>query len=476
MSLKTSGRETIPIDVLIVPTIAAPLSNMPPEVTKLKYLKGLKLAHPVTQDGEFDISLVIGADHYWRIVQNHVVRGNRPTAVKSKIGYLLSGPTPGDSKQTQNTMLNVLTSSPDAADLEQFWKLESLGILHDEKDSTNAEELATHQKNSITRSEGKYSVQLPWELDHPYLPTNFDITLRRTQSTIRRLSREPELLKTYSSIIAEQEMRGFIEDVKDTDLESDRVHYIPHHLVKKDSSTIPIRIAYDCSCRQSADAPCLNDCLESAPLEVTDISDILIRFRNGRYAVSSDIEKAFLHIQLGRLPMVKQLRLFLDSDGCIRCGGRIHNAPVAELAKFPYLLPGKHHLTRLIIQDTHERLLHAGISATVTQMRQKYWIVSIRQNTKIVLAKCVTCRKVIGKPYTIPDPPPLPMYRLHDSDPFTNTGVDFTGALYVRDHAGNETKAYICLFTCDFTRAIHLELVPDLSEYSFMLAFRRFRS
>ena len=103
-------------------------------------------------------------------------------------------------------MLNVLTSSPDVADFEQFWKLESLGILHDEKDSTNTEKLATYQKNSITRSDGKYSVQLPWKLDHPYLPTNFDITLKRTQSTIQRLSREPELLKTYSSILAEQEI------------------------------------------------------------------------------------------------------------------------------------------------------------------------------------------------------------------------------------------------------------------------------
>ena len=168
--------------------------------------------------------------------------------------------------------------------------------------------------------------------------------------------------------------------------------------------------------------------------------------------------------------LVKQLCLFLDSDGYIRCGGRIHNAPVAELAKFPYLLPGKHHLTRLIIQDTHERLLHAGISATVTQVLQKYWIVSIRQNTKILLRKCVTCRKVIGKPYTIPT------YRLHDSDRFTVTGIDFTGALNIRDHAGNETNAYICLFTSASIRAIHLELVSDLSEYTFMLAFRRFCS
>ena len=115
---------------------------------------------------------------------------------------------------------------------------------------------------------------------------------------IKRLSREPELLKTYSAILAKQEMRGFIEKVKDTHLESDRAHYIPHHLVKQDSLTTPIRIVYDCSCRQSADSPCPNDPLESTPMEVTDISDILIRSRNGRYTVSSDIEKAFLHIQL----------------------------------------------------------------------------------------------------------------------------------------------------------------------------------
>ena len=181
MSLETSGRETIPIDVLIVPTIAAPLSNMPPEVTKSKYLKGLKLAFPVTQDGEFDISFLIGADHYWKTVHNHVVRGNGPTAVKSKIGHLLSGPLPGDSKQTQNSMLNVFTSSPDVADLEQLWKLESPGILHNKKDTTNAEKVTTYQRISISRSDGKYSVQLPWTLEHPHLPTN--LTYKLTNPT-----------------------------------------------------------------------------------------------------------------------------------------------------------------------------------------------------------------------------------------------------------------------------------------------------
>ena len=35
-------------------------------------------------------------------------------------------------------------------------------------------------------------------------------------------------------------------------------------------------------------------------------------------------------------------------------------------------------------------------------------------------------------------------------------------------------KAYICVFTCASTRAVHLELAPDLSVESFLLLFRRF--
>ena len=56
-------------------------------------------------------------------------------------------------------------------------------------------------------------------------------------------------------------------------------------------------------------------------------------------------------------------------------------------------------------------------------------------------------------------------------DPFTVTGVDFTGALYIRAPEG-ENKAYICLFMCANTRAVHLEVVSDLSEETFLQAFR----
>ena len=127
------------------------------------------------------------------------------------------------------------------------------------------------------------------------------------------------------------------------------------------------------------------------------------------------------------------------------------------------------------MQDTHRKQLHSGINATVAALRQSYWITAIRQYVKKLLRRCVTCRKVTGSPFKTPDPAPLPKIRVEQRPPFAVTGVDFGGPLYVKTPLG-ETKTYICLFTCAITRSVHLEIVTDLTEEKFLLAFRRFAS
>ena len=69
-------------------------------------------------------------------------------------------------------------------------------------------------------------------------------------------------------------------------------------------------------------------------------------------------------------PLVRQLRLYLDEADCVRCGGRIHNAPVTDTTKFPYLLPKFHQMTRLIVRHAHEHIKHSGLNATVTLTKQ----------------------------------------------------------------------------------------------------------
>ena len=70
--------------------------------------------------------------------------------------------------------------------------------------------------------------------------------------------------------------------------------------------------------------------------------------------------------------LVRQLQLFLDDEGYLRCGGRIHNAPVSRTTKFPYLLPPRHTMTNLILQAAHITQIHGGVNHTVTTLRQKF--------------------------------------------------------------------------------------------------------
>ena len=170
-----------------------------------------------------------------------------------------------------------------------------------------------------------------------------------------------------------------------------------------------------------------------------------------------------------RPPLIRQLKLFLDTDYIIRCGGRIHNAKIDSETKFPCLLPKKHPLTALVVHHTHKIHLHTGVNATVTSLRQKFWIPSARQIVRSLLRKCVTCRRVSGKSYSRPEPPPLPSVRTKQSRPFEVTGIDFTGALHIKTMDGS-SKVYVCLFTCGVSRAVHLEIVTDLSVETFLQA------
>ena len=171
--------------------------------------------------------------------------------------------------------------------------------------------------------------------------------------------------------------------------------------------------------------------------------------------------------------LVKQLNLFLDEDGILRCRSRLDYSHLSYEVKFPVLLPRKHSFTVSIINDYHYKF-HPGINQMVASIRQRWWFSRMRQTIKSVIKPCVTCNKVTGRRYKIPPVPPLPRDRLTEAQPFTITGLDYSGALFVKN--GKVGKVYILLFTCATTRAVHLELVEELASESFFRALRRFIS
>lgn len=74
----------------------------------------------------------------------------------------------------------------------------------------------------------------------------------------------------------------------------------------------------------------------------------------------------------------------------LRCEGTLVNSDLDLDARRPFILPRRHHLTKLIIRKSHEGVHHSGVRATLAQLRSKYWVPKGRQEVKRVLSKCVT--------------------------------------------------------------------------------------
>ena len=162
-----------------------------------------------------------------------------------------------------------------------------------------------------------------------------------------------------------------------------------------------------------------------------------------------------------------------EREAILHCTGRLGKSDLDLEAREPIVLPKGHEFTTLVIKRCHDCVLHSGVRSTLAQLRSKYWVPKGRQEVKRVLGACLICRKWNSKPCTRPQQAALPEFRVTRSAPFVNAGVDFAGPLFVTTKDGM-SKVYIALFTCCVTRAVHLELVEDLTAPTFLRCLRRF--
>jgi hypothetical protein len=140
----------------------------------------------------------------------------------------------------------------------------------------------------------------------------------------------------------------------------------------------------------------------------------------------------------------------------IRLGGRLQFAKLSTNEKHPLLLDGDHHFTQLLIRQTHVLLHHLGVRVVLSELRDNYWILRGKQNIKKVLRTCLPC-KIAKNTQGQELEAPLPQDRVKPSPPFSLTGLDFAGPLYIKK-SNTVSKAYFLLFTCATTKALHLEL------------------
>ena len=147
---------------------------------------------------------------------------------------------------------------------------------------------------------GRYTVRLPFRKHHGTLPDNFDLSVTRLNSLVRRLKKSSELATEYSKVIEDQKKQGIIEEFSPflEKAEVGKTHYLSHHaVVRQYALTTKIRVVFDGSAQC---LPSLNDILETGPSTVPAVFDILLRFRSYMIPLVADIAQAFHQICVSR--------------------------------------------------------------------------------------------------------------------------------------------------------------------------------
>ena len=120
-----------------------------------------------------------------------------------------------------------------------------------------------------------------------------------------------------------------------------------------------------------------------------------------------------------------RLNLQKNSDGVYECRGRIQGV-------YPIYIPTDSIVAKKIITAAHKKTIHGGVGATMTEVRKKFWIPTLRQQTKKIRHKCNHCKKYRAIAFKSPPPGLLPTDRTEGSRAFEVIGVDYAGPIPYR--------------------------------------------
>ena len=218
----------------------------------------------------------------------------------------------------------------------------------------------------------------------------------------------------------------------------------------------------------------------SGPLTVDELNMAIVYWVSHSQAASFTTEikslKASTPTSLPKSSPLVLLNVFLDKSGILRVGGRQQNSRMTFDRQHPIVLCGKHPLSKLLIHTEHLRLLHAGPLLISASLGRRFYIVGGRRAIRSITRRCIICRRRSMRP----QPPlmgQLPTERVTPDLVFNRVGVDYAGPIYTKYGSMRKptlSKSYVCVFVSVSVKAVHLELVSDLTTEAFIACLRRF--
>ncbi|XP_045127641.1 uncharacterized protein LOC123514085 [Portunus trituberculatus] len=161
-----------------------------------------------------------------------------------------------------------------------------------------------------------WTVKYPWIREPEDLPNNVSVAVARLKSTEKRLSKlGTHYCGLYNDQIQDMVNRGVARrlSIKELNNYEGPVHYIHHHeVLKPSSSSTPLRIVFNSSASYMGHI--LNDYWAKGPDVLNSLLGILIRFRQGKFAVTGDISKMYNSVKMGTLDQHTHRFLWRNMD------------------------------------------------------------------------------------------------------------------------------------------------------------------
>ncbi|GFX80726.1 DUF1758 domain-containing protein [Trichonephila clavipes] len=287
------------VNALVVKELTCNLPNFIVSKFDWPHINGLQLADPLFYISR-PVDMILGADVFFDLILYGKISGtkNQPSALNSKLGWLLSGKvsTACQSEKKVMSLINCHALLDLQNQIAKFWEVESIPNASNlsEEDQRVEKFYLDHTRRN---RDGRYVVSLPFKNDNALGDSKVQAK-RRFFSLEKRLQANPELRDRYVKFMQDYEHLGHMQLVPNSELSkpSSKCFYLPHFgVVREQSETTKLRVVFDASAKTDSNLS-LNDILHTGPKLQNELFNILLKFRCHRIALTGDIEKMFRQI------------------------------------------------------------------------------------------------------------------------------------------------------------------------------------
>ena len=294
-----------PIEKDIKKTLLVHTVNKPCSSAKTVSKKSLeKYAHikPVLEKLHLSggsIDLLFGTDFADAFVDIHAIPGQpgEPVVKMNCFGWYVLGQLAIDNLRIQSVDVGTISVTEDFHILLQQ---DLIGVKPTELCTCSDNELRENKfVKSLSEStklvDGRIQVKMPWKEDGPPRRSNYDIALKRMQSTERSFEKR-NCTKAVDEEVQKLVSRGFVMKVPPEQVDhTQREWYLPLQVVFTPDKTTKLRLVFDSSAKGHDDRS-LNDHLEKGPHYTNELPRVLAAWRWDNVAYSGDVRKMFNQI------------------------------------------------------------------------------------------------------------------------------------------------------------------------------------